>query len=464
MSLVNFQLPYSNAEAERGKFVVVDSNQLTTLYNYPSGSRGRYAILTKDVDPITFPDTLIDAFGRLRTSTPETLFGSKLTYGKMPDSWDELVLGTSTSTHLSADSSVAMTVQANNDGVIRQTKQRFIYQPGKSLLTMMSFVSGQVESDVYKRVGLFLNETAFGSNNIYDGIYFESNGISNNYNLCIAKSHGDNSGTVSIPQSAWNYDKLDGSGASSIALDFSKNQIFFIDFEWLGVGSVRTGFIVNGEFYIAHIFHHANVTQGVYMTAPNLPVRYEIASVGGQGKFQAVCSSVLSEGGYQPTGQIFSISSGVSSTSLNSVPKGDIIPLISLQLADLNYGESVELLNFNIAPDGALSQVYEIMLIKNGTHSIDTGSWVKNPASALEYKINPNTNRITPGTGKVINTFLLSLPNQASPVQHDIFNTVLSLGVGILGNKDRLDVCIRCVSSTGENKSVYYNLTVRENY
>lgn len=40
---------YSPAEAERGKFVALDS---TTITNYPTGGRGKYAMLTYNVAPV----------------------------------------------------------------------------------------------------------------------------------------------------------------------------------------------------------------------------------------------------------------------------------------------------------------------------------------------------------------------------------------------------------------------------
>jgi hypothetical protein len=37
-----------------------------------------------------------------------------------------------------------------------------------------------------------------------------------------------------------------------ITLDFEKTQILFIDFEWLGVGRVRMGFVVDGKIYLTN--------------------------------------------------------------------------------------------------------------------------------------------------------------------------------------------------------------------
>jgi hypothetical protein len=58
---------------------------------------------------------------------------------------------------------------------------------------------------------------------------------------------------------AWNGDKLDGTGASGLTLDLTKPQILWIDFEWLGVGNVRCGFIINGQYIVCHTYQTANV-------------------------------------------------------------------------------------------------------------------------------------------------------------------------------------------------------------
>lgn len=94
-----------------------------------------------------------------------------------------------------------------------------------------------------------------------------------------------------MAQSAWNVDKLDGTGASGITVDPTKSQIFVFDFEWLGVGRVRTGLVVDGKIYYFHYFSHANVTNVVYMSTPNLPLRYELENDGTGGIQSPVVTS-----------------------------------------------------------------------------------------------------------------------------------------------------------------------------
>lgn len=468
----SFITPYSNAEAERGKFVVVDQDYLETTYDYPSGGRGRYAVLTKSIDPIEIGSIgtdsgSTDAFGRLRVSEPYSLFGSKLTIGKNPEYWDEITNGTSTSVHVSADAMVTLSVSASSDYAIRQTRQRFIYQPGKSQYSLITFVSAHIETNVYKRIGLFYGDFSPPYDSTYDGIYFESNGVTNNYCFCIGKTQGTNQGVQSVPQSAWNVDPLDGTGRSGIALNFTKNQILYIDYEWLGVGRVRLGFVVNGKFYIAHEFNHANLTQGVYITSPNLPVRYEIRGAGSNtasGNLGQICASVMSEGGFDPTGAIYSVSRSVTSIgtfSTSNFPAGSIAPVISLRLKDNYVGDSVSLLSFDVISDSAMGGVYQLMVLRNASYSTDDGTWISLPNTGVEYKANSTiASRIT-AEGTIINSHYFTAPNSIVPYQRDVVEDVVALGTSINGTRDRIDLAIRKISGN-DNAGLYGSLTFRE--
>jgi len=194
----------------------------------------------------------VDAFARLRISEPLTIFDSKQLHDKQPLFWDEELGGSATSTHVPADSDVEMTVTANAaDYVIRQTKQRFNYQPGKSQLVLMTFQSPQV-AGITGRVGLFDDDGTGNNLTPNNGIFFESDG---DVSWNIAKD-----GTIeeTVTQANWNVDKMDGTGKSGITLDLTGCQILVIDFEWLGVGRVRVGFVIDGLIYYVHNFNHAN--------------------------------------------------------------------------------------------------------------------------------------------------------------------------------------------------------------
>jgi len=241
----------------------------------------------------------VDAFARLRISEPFTIFDSKQLYDKQPIFWDEIVGGSATSVHSTVNAATVMTVTANaGDYVIRQTKQRFNYQPGKSSLIAFTMHCEQ-QTGVTKRVGAF-DGTGVTYETPYNGIFFEVTGTSISWN--IAKN---GSTTETATQANWNYDPMDGTGPSGLTLDLDGVIIGFFDYEWLGVGRVRCGFYISGVPRYTHFFTHSNdpAFVSVYTSTPNLPLRYYISSDGtGAGTLDHICSTVMSEGGLEQTG------------------------------------------------------------------------------------------------------------------------------------------------------------------
>ena len=239
--------------------------------------------------------TAYDAFGRLRTSTPYTLFDSKNILSKN-SLFDESLTGSGTVSYSSDKSTVSLNVTtASGDKVIRETKRVFSYQPGKSLLNLNTFIFNTAKTNLRQRVGYFEDN---------NGIILQQNNSEVSFILRTSTT-GTASDSNKITQANWNGDKLDGTGASGFTLDLTKTNIFFTDIEWLGVGSVRVGFVINGQFIVAHTFHNANSQTSVYMKTPNLPIRYEIENTGATASssvLQQICSTVMSEGGYEPIG------------------------------------------------------------------------------------------------------------------------------------------------------------------
>ena len=296
----------------------------------------------------------IDAFGRMRVSNPFTLFDGNLRYRDNTFKWNQQDTGSGTSTFLPNESTVLMTVTGNGDSSIRQSKQVFSYQPGKSLLTMATFVMTAPTAGLRQRVGYF------GTQN---GVYFEADGTT--LNLVIRKytSGSVDDSTEKIPQSAWNVDRLNGQGGqnniSGLTLDVSKSQIWWTDVEWLGVGSVRCGFVINGQFIVCHIFHHANILAKVYMTTASLPVRYELTSTGAAGTMRAICSTVISEGGYSNRSQTRAVATALTGRELSNVVYR---PVICLRLKSDNIDSIVLPTKFDLYGLQQAGFVYKVLL------------------------------------------------------------------------------------------------------
>lgn len=334
-----------------------NTNDLTMAMDYSAA--GEPLLRVNNVGGVTYNNagnisSSIDAFGRMRVSSPFTLFDGALRYRDDEFKWSEKKIANGNSSFLVNESSVSMTVAGNGDSIIRQSKQVFSYQPGKSLLTLTTFVMNTPTVGLRQRVGYF------GSQN---GVYFEADGTT--LNLVIRKyTNGSvDDTTEKIPQSAWNVDRLNGQGGqyniSGLSLDVTKAQIWWCDVEWLGVGSVRAGFVINGQFIICHIFHHANILNKVYMTTACLPVRYELTSTGASGSMKQICSSVISEGGYVNRSQARSVTTTLTGRELSNVAYR---PIICLRLKTNNIDSIVVPTKFDLYGLQQAGFIYRVIL------------------------------------------------------------------------------------------------------
>ena len=84
-----------------------------------------------------------------------------------------------------------------------------------------------------------------------------------------------------IPQNKFNYDTIDGNGASGFNIDVTKMQMLGIQYSWYGAGFAD--FMIrgtNGNFLTVHRFRNNNVNDEAYMRTGNLPARYEVGNYG----------------------------------------------------------------------------------------------------------------------------------------------------------------------------------------
>ena len=274
-----------------------------------------------------FSGATSDAFGRLRVSEPFTLFDTQSRYYDHGQ-FDSSTAGTANVVYVANQSSFQLNVgSASGDSVIRETKRVFPYQPGKSQLTLNTFCMNTPKTNLRQRVGLF------GADN---GVFFENDGTYN-YMVIRSQSYGTEE---RIRQDAWNGDQLTGVGGASnpsgMTLYPNRTQIFYADVEWLGVGSVRVGFVINGAYVLCHTFNHANQSGNtkVYMTTATLPIRYEITNTGGTtgaSMMTQICSTVISEGGYTNYGVTEAAGTGISEKRLSLA--NTFYPVVSIRLA-----------------------------------------------------------------------------------------------------------------------------------
>ena len=397
--------------------------------------------------PVSVGGNNVDAFGRIRVSNPLTIFDSKSIMSKN-SLFDESTANGGTVTYTSNKSTVNLNVtEASGSKTIRQSKRVMSYQPGKSLLIFNTFVMNAQTANLKQIVGLF------DANN---GIFFQDTGTG--YQIVRRTYTSGAAVDTEVNQADWNGDKLNGSGASGFTLNAATSNILFIDIEWLGVGSVRVGFVINGQLITAHTFYNANSLTTVYMQTANLPIRYEIQRTGtlaaGTYTLQQICSSCISEGGYSPEGLqkmigTSQINAGVNLTTANtyyniatikiksSRPYAVIVPagadVLNISNNDFEWG-----LFFNATPSSAFSYT-----------SYDDN---------IEYDL--TTVDLT-STGTRVTGGYMGGKTAPSTIGDGGFAFAYQLGQTIGGTSDTLTLAVRAGSANGDVSGLikWYDLT-----
>jgi hypothetical protein len=322
--------------------------------------------------------TSTDAFGRLRVSQPFTLFDSSHRY-RDNQLWSTSNTSTANAVFSASEGLVNLNVDTTaNSEVIRETTKVFSYQPGKSLLIFTTFVFAPAQTNLRQRVGYY------GANN---GMYLEQTNSTVNF---VERSSVTGSMTeIRVAQADWNVDKMDGNGPSAKVLDLTKAQILWMDVEWLGLGTVRIGFVIDGEFVLCHKFNHANKVTTTYITTASLPLRYEIKTTGvvaNHSNMKQICSSVISEGGYELNGLQQSVQLPINSPK-SLTTAGTFYPIISLRLkSSPNRLDAIAILTA-LSILGITNNAYYNWQVR-ATATTSGGTWVSaGDNSAMEYSI-----------------------------------------------------------------------------
>jgi hypothetical protein len=387
----NLAVPWMPVSLDGNSAVTITSGNITVAQGTsPWVVSGNVAVT--GTSNVALGGTQLDAFGRLRVSNPVTLFDSQNRYL----SGQQFSNVTSTGgnvVYVSNESSFNLNVStANGSSVIQQSKFVQPYQPGKSMLVMESFCMSTLIANCRQRVGYFT---------VDNGIYFEANGTA--LYMVIRSSTSGSVVEERIAQANWNNNSLSnviGTNPSGITLNPALTNIFWCDIEWLGVGSVRVGFVINGQFILCHTFHHANQSGNtkVYMTTATLNPRYEITNTGSTASnstLKQICSTVISEGGYTPATTENYVNSSLTPTRISTAnvytsiasirlnpayPDAVVVPSqLDLLLVDVRYGQ--------------------FQLVLNASYVVaNTGSW-SNVANSV---VQTNTSALTIGDGEVL--------------------------------------------------------------
>jgi len=399
-----------------------------------------------------------DAFGRLRVSNPFSLFDSSHRYTDN-NLWDTLTSTGGTATFNANQGLVDLSVTTSaNSEVVRETKRVFAYLPGKSLLSLNTFVMATAKPNLRQRVGYF---------GVSNGIYLELNDTANS--LCFVKRSSvsgslvetrisQQGGVYGVQDTGWSEDPLDGTGPSGITLDITKAQILHMDVEWLGVGSVRIGFIIDGKFIVCHIFKHANIVTSTYITTACLPIRYEIKNTGSTSSastLKQICSTVISEGGYELRGTQQPVGTPITSPKLLTVA-GTYYPVVSLRLKSDRLDAIALVSEISIMGSGN-NEKYQWSLFSNPT--LTGGTWNSaGTSSSVEYSLD-----VTSMTGgRALASGYMSASNQGSPTIEVSKSNLFSMQLERNGLTSTPYPMVLAIAGAAGSQSVYASVDWEE--
>lgn len=369
----------------------------------------------------------IDAFGRLRVSQVTTQFDAKQLHDNLPLFIDIEEIGTGNSTHVARNAENQLTTSASSDAVILQTKQRFNYQSGKSQLLFWTFNNFGVQTNITKRVGYFSSSTTTPFTSTLDGFFLESDGTDLRVKVYREGTEVDN-----VVQSSWD-DPLDGTGASGITHDFDNNTIMVCSFEWLGVGEIQFGIVKDGVI-IPFLYLDHTEEEGVYMSSPNQPLRWELRQTGtGSGSLNVICSSVNSEGSLNSIGKDGGIDD--DGTHLNANLTTEWYMAVGLRLKTTHLDTVVDIISGYLMSTTNDKFLYRIEL--NPTLN-GTVTWNAVTDYGVEYALGVQANRVTTH-GTILNVGG-GAENTDTPFDLD---TAIKLGSKLDGTVDEIFIVVK---------------------
>lgn len=338
----------------------------------------------------------LDAFSRLRVSNPDQLFSTQCQYNAASIQMESGFTGTGTvPTHNANTRMVALTSTGVGTSFM-QSYQYSPYSPGKSQFIALTGVMG---------TGVAGATVDYGYFDSLNGVIFRQNGATNLQLILRTSTSGAVSDANIVAQSAWNIDKMDGTGVSGITFDVTKAFILVIDLQFLGMGRVRVGFDINGSIYYIHQFLNANNLTVPYIQSATLPVGILVTTTVGAKTSYFKCATVISEGGAIEDYGFRQTINDVTATAGNGVythmfsirPKTTFNGIVNRTLFLL---KTINLLNTG-------SKAVHWHLVMNGTFSV-APTWADIDATNSAFQVGTG-GTFTDGTGnRILSGYLIN--------------------------------------------------------
>lgn len=387
-----------------------------------------------------------DSFGRGRVSEPKTISDIVQRFNARGLHYEKEETAGGTSTYILNESLSRMRVAASGDKVIRQTFKYMEYQPGKGQVCVMTTIAAAGETGLRQRWGYHDED---------DGVYVEDAG--NALFVVLRTSTSGSAVNERVAQASWSEDTLDGSAddnnPSGLTLDITKNNIYWFDLQWLSAGRVRCGVEIDGVLIYFHHFNHANDIALPYMKTAMLPVRWEIEATGaisGNLDMKQICSTVFSEGGHDPEGQVWTADNGITSVSAGTT----LVPIVSIRLDSANLKMQIELLRMEMSMSTKKDVRWAIVL--NGT--LTGASWADKGGDAVT-EVDVAATAIAGGQ-EILSGYL---NDKTSTTGGTPLGTTVPIGAAHLGTPTA-DIVSLCAQAFATTAAVFAALTYRENF
>lgn len=175
-----------------------------------------------------------------------------------------------------------------------------------------------------------------------------------------------------IPQSTWNGDKLDGTGASGVTLDPTKGNVFQVGIQYLGFGSISFQVEVisangnNADFVNVHTIRLPNTLTSTSFRNPSFPFSMAVYSAGSTTNLTCKVASYAGfiEGGKHLHGNRFTYFN-----QLTTVAATNFQAIMTIQNKRYYKGKASQCVINLLSASGAIKHTSPVVyyLIKNGT-------------------------------------------------------------------------------------------------
>lgn len=260
--------------------------------------------------------------------------------------------GTATQSNSKA---VLQTSTATNGSAKVESKAAVRYVPGQGIFAKFTAVFTACTASSTQEIGIGDDTDGF-----FFGCYGGAFGINRRQN------GSDNT----VAQTAWNYDKMAGAGPTGQTLDITKGNVYGVQFQWLGFGSIH--FYVEdsatGDLYLVHTINYANANTDPSIFNPTLPLHAKVVNSGNATNLTLQTPSM---GAYTEGREPESAGSPAAASNAVSAVTNVELPILSIQNVTTFQGlpnrVRIRLSNLSYVDDAPATILYTIRVRLNAT-------------------------------------------------------------------------------------------------